>query len=71
MRAVWFGRPHHDPEAEALKHFWPQIVNGGIVLFDDYTYDGYKPQKIALDEVADTFGVMIASLPTGQGLLIK
>lgn len=59
------------PEVEALKFFWPKMTTGGVVLFDDYVYTGYKPQKIALDEVANSFGVTIASLPTGQGLLIK
>jgi hypothetical protein len=59
------------PEREALKYFWPKMVTGGIILFDDYAYHGYRPQKLALDEIAEQFGVSIASLPTGQGLLVK
>ena len=42
-----------------------------MVLFDDYTYVGYHPQKHALDDAAASLGVTILSLPTGQGLLIK
>jgi hypothetical protein len=47
------------------------MTQGGVILFDDYSFHGYGPQKIALDEAAKSLGVKIASLPTGQGLLIK
>ena len=57
------------PEVEALKYFWPKMSPGGIILFDDY---GFHPiQNDALDELADSLGVKIGLLPTGQGLLIK
>jgi hypothetical protein len=59
------------PETEALKFFWPKMSNGGVVLFDDYAYAGYKPQKVALDDVAEALGFSILSLPTGQGIVIK
>jgi hypothetical protein len=59
------------PEAEALKFFWPKMTQGGVILFDDHSFHGYRPQKIALDDAAESLGVKIASLPTGQGLLIK
>jgi hypothetical protein len=58
-------------EAAALSFFWPKLVAGGVALFDDYAFEGYEPQKAALDEVAEKFGASILSLPTGQGLLIK
>jgi hypothetical protein len=38
---------------------------------DDYTYIGYEPQHVALDEFAKSVGYEILSLPTGQGLLIS
>jgi hypothetical protein len=59
------------PEVAALEYFWPKIVLGGVILLDDYTYSGFEPQREALDELATHLGVEIASLPTGQGLLIK
>jgi hypothetical protein len=59
------------PEVAALEYFWPRMKKGAICLMDDYAYAGYLPQKKALDEVAKKFGAEIASLPTGQGLLIK
>ena len=59
------------PEVAALRFFWDRLTPGGFVLFDDYAYRGYRSQKQALDEVAKEKGVMIASIPTGQGVLIK
>ena len=59
------------PEIEAIRYLWPKLVGGGIVLLDDYAYVGYHHQKKAMDEFANSVGVEIVSLPTGQGLLIK
>lgn len=59
------------PEVAALDYFWGKISKGGIVLFDDYAYEGCGPQKVAHDTWAKVHGVEILSLPTGQGLLIK
>ncbi len=44
---------------------------GAFMLFDDYAYFGFKPQTRALNGFAESKGVKILSLPTGQGLLIK
>jgi hypothetical protein len=59
------------PEIAALTHFWDRLVVGAPVLLDDYAYQGYRHQKVAMDELAGRLGVAIASLPTGQGLLLK
>lgn len=59
------------PEVAALEHFWPDIPTGGIVLLDDYAYYGYQSQKEAMDAWSEQSGAPIASLPTGQGLIIK
>jgi O-methyltransferase len=59
------------PEIAAIKHFWPKLVTGAPVLLDDYGFVNYPEQKHAMDEFAASKGARIASLPTGQGLLIK
>jgi hypothetical protein len=59
------------PEIAALSYLWGRLVPGAIVLLDDYAYYGYEHQKRAMDRFAKDHGVMIASLPTGQGLLIR
>jgi len=59
------------PEVAALEALWPRLTCGAVVLLDDYAYSGYLPQKEALDTLAAKLGMNIASLPTGQGLIIK
>jgi Methyltransferase domain len=58
------------PELAALNSFWERLVPGAVVLPDDYGYRGYEAQKRALDALARRLDVSIASLPTGQSLLI-
>jgi hypothetical protein len=60
-----------EPEVAALEYFWERLVLGAVVLLDDYGYRGYEAQKHAMDELARRRDVPIASLPTGQGLLIR
>jgi hypothetical protein len=59
------------PEVAALRFLWDRLVPGAVVLLDDYAYAGYEPQKHAMDEFAKLQDVAIASLPTGQGLLLR
>jgi hypothetical protein len=59
------------PEAAALEYFWPRMADRGVILFDDYCYEGYGEQTRAIDRVAAPLGAEIAALPTGQGLIVK
>lgn len=60
------------PEIEALKFFWPRMVKGGIVILDDYGWGGFHDrQKEAQDKFAESVGVKIFTLPTGQGMMAK
>lgn len=59
------------PEVAALDYFWDRLVPGAFILMDDYAFNGYRNQKVGMDAFVNTKGVEIASLPTGQGLLIK
>ena len=62
---------HPVPESGALEAVLPNLVKGGVVVFDDYGWWGYSAQKIALDRIALSFGQKILELPTGQALLIN
>ena len=57
------------PEAAALDYFWPHLVPGAPVIFDDYGFPFAAEQRRALDEVAARLGTSILTLPTGQGLM--
>jgi len=60
-----------EPEISALRYFWGKIVRGGMVLLDDYGFEGHSCQKTAFDEFASAHDFEILSLPTGQGLIVK
>ena len=59
------------PEIAALEFFWPRLADGAIVLLDDYGFPGAESQHRAMDTLARSYGVPVATLPTGQGLLLK
>ena len=59
------------PEKAAIEHFWPKVVKGGLVIWDDYGFSGHESQKKAADDFAAGIGRKILQLPTGQGLLIN
>ena len=59
------------PEIAAMEYLWPYLVPGAFILMDDYAYDGYRQQKLGMDEFAAERGVQVLSLPTGQGLMVK
>jgi len=60
---------HSSAECDALRYFWPKIVNGGIVLLDDYATD--TTQNDAMNSVAAEFGVRILTTGSAQGIILK
>ena len=59
------------PEISAAEFFWEKLVSGGIVLLDDYGWEGFSCQKRAFDDFAIRKKIQILQLPTGQGLIFK
>ena len=60
-----------DAEMGVLEIIYDKVIKGGIIIFDDYGWIGYKDQMSREKEFAESRGVKILELPTGQGLLIK
>lgn len=59
------------PEKAALEYFWPKVIKSGVVILDDYGFKGHEAQAKAADDFAESVGVKILCLPTGQGMLLK
>jgi len=60
------------PEVEALNFFWDRMVSGGIIILDDYGFaNRHNEQKEAHDAFAKSKGVLVLTLPTCQGMIIK
>ncbi len=60
-----------EPEIAAAEYFWDKLVSGAIVVLDDYGWRKHIEQKYAFDAFAQSRGVQVLALPTGQGLIIK
>lgn len=59
------------PERDTLEFFWTKLVPGGIIVLDDYIFSGRNLQQEYADDFANSKGVKILSMPTGQGIIIK
>jgi len=59
------------PEIAAAEYFWDRMVTGGVILLDDYGWQGAIAQKRAFDEFARKRHTLVLPLPTGQGVILK
>jgi hypothetical protein len=58
------------PTLAALNFFYPKIVKGGVILFDDYGWREYKDTKEIVDRFfSDKSGIFL-KMPTGQAMYI-
>jgi hypothetical protein len=58
-------------ERGVIEALWDRLVPGAMVLIDDYDWISCELQRDMWDAFAGQHGLFIATLPTGQGLLIK
>jgi O-methyltransferase len=58
-------------EKAVIERLWDQLTPGAITVIEGYGLIGFEPSYEAWNEFAGSKGQMIATLPTGQGLLIK
>ena len=56
-------------EVGALRHFWPKVVKGGIIVLDDYAQEASQNQ--AMNMLAAEIGFSILTTGTGQGIIVK
>ena len=60
-----------DAELGVLEMIFDRIVSGGMIIFDDYGWVGYRDQQIKEKEFIENNNLRILELPTGQGLVVK
>lgn len=59
-------------ELTVLENLFERVVNGGMIILDDYEWSGvYRQQKAVEDQWFDKRSYRVTPLPTGQGLVIK
>ena len=56
------------PTLAALNFFYPRLVKGGVILFDDYGWREYKDTKKVVDEFFSSKPGILLKLATGQAI---
>jgi hypothetical protein len=58
------------PERAALEHFFPKMVKGGVIYFDDYGWN-YPELRATVDEFLSDKLESLLHFPNGTAILIK
>jgi hypothetical protein len=59
------------PTIACLNYFFPKLVEGGVILFDDYGWNNHKDTKHEVDKFfVDKPGILM-QLPTAQAIFFK
>lgn len=59
------------PELETIKYFWDKLTPGAPIVINHYAFGDYKDLQEAYNRFAASHGLLVLTLPTGQGLIIK
>lgn len=59
------------PTKVALDYSYSRLVPGGVILLDDYGWDGYEDQRAVIDTFFSDKPESVIALPTGQGIVVK
>jgi O-methyltransferase len=59
------------PTLSTLEFFFPRLIKGGTVLFDDYGQEEYKDTKKVIDKFFSDKPGMLLKLPTSQAIYFR
>jgi len=59
------------PTLDSLEFFYPRLVSGGVVLFDDYGWQGYEDTKKIIDKFFSDKPGIVMKIPTGQAIYFQ
>jgi SAM-dependent methyltransferase len=63
---------NHAPSDQAVvRHLWPRISPGGVLVYDDYGFPGFESSRLVADELSREFSASLLCSPTGQGVVVK
>jgi O-methyltransferase len=61
----------YEPTRDALAYFYPRMVPGGVLLFDDYGFQSCPGARLATDEFFSDKPEPIVELATGQAVVLR
>jgi hypothetical protein len=56
------------PTYDALQFFYPKLISGSVILFDDYGWEGFEDTKEIIDDYFANKQGILMKLPTGQAI---
>lgn len=56
---------------DCCEFFYPRMIKGGVIIFDDYGFPTCPGAKKAVDEFVETIREGLIYLPTGQSMIVK
>jgi O-methyltransferase len=59
------------PTLSSLEYFFPKLLPGGIILFDDYGQIGYSDTRKTIDEFFHDKPGILMKLPTSQAIFYR
>ena len=59
------------PTLDACEYFYPRLVPGGVLLFDEYGFPAARGERDAVDEYFADKSESPIVLPTGQAIVLK
>lgn len=59
------------PTVHALTDTYSRLSPGGVIVFDDYGWEGYEDQRAAIDEFLTGKPEVLIAMPTGQAVLTR
>jgi len=62
---------HAPAELSVVRHFWPRMAKGSVLVFDDYGIGGFEAIRATADKLGRELTFSILGSPTGQGIVIK
>lgn len=60
----------YEPVRDSLEFFLPRMVDGGLIVLDDYGCKQTPGALRAADEVSESYGYKVAALPYGQAFIM-
>jgi len=71
FRVVHIDVDLYEPTRDSLEFFYPRLVQGGVIVMDDYGFATCPGATQAAHEFASRHGVGVLHLATGQGVITK
>ena len=59
------------PTIASLEFFFPKLIPGGVILFDDYGWNNHKDTKHAVDDFFKDKPGILMQLPTSQAIYFR